>query len=201
MSILKVEPTAINTEAEFVFANISVAGNVTVGSAIISATESGGIYFDTSAGAVEFNSNTFGFLSNIATEGPQGAVGYTGSTGSSGALGYTGSVGPIGYTGSAAPFQLLPWTEVTANTTITSGSQVIVNTSSNITVTLPSGPSFGNQVRIVDGTGLASNHSITVNGNGANIQGSSNSLIIDVDRAAFGLVYYNVTQGWVITEK
>ena len=115
--------------------------------------------------------------------------------------GYTGSVGAIGYTGSAAPVQFLPWTEVTANTTLVVGSQVLVNTSSNITVTLPLNPTFGDQVRIVDGYGFASNHSITVNGNGANIQGVSNTLTIDVDRAAFGLVYYNVAQGWVITEK
>lgn len=115
--------------------------------------------------------------------------------------GYTGSSGAIGYTGSGAPVQFLPWTEVTANTTLVVGSQVLVNTSSNITITLPANPSFGNQVRIVDGYGFASNHSITVNGNGANIQGVSNTLTIDVDRAAFGLVYYNVSQGWVITEK
>ena len=115
--------------------------------------------------------------------------------------GYTGSTGAVGYTGSAAPVQFLPWTEVTANTTLVVGSQVLVNTNSNITLTLPSNPSFGNQVRIVDGYGFASNHSITVNGNGSNIQGVSNTLTIDVDRAAFGLVYYNVSQGWVITEK
>ena len=146
------------------------------------------------------STGTRGYSGSVGYTGSTGA-GYTGSVGNAGPLGYTGSQGPIGYTGSAAPFQLLPWSEVTANTTILVGSQVIVNTSSNITVTLPLSPSFGNQVRIVDGYGFASNHSITVNGNGANIQGSSNSLTIDVDRAAFGLVYYNVEQGWVITEK
>lgn len=134
-------------------------------------------------------------------------VSYTGYTGSAGTNGYTGSTGSpgatgaIGYTGSAAPVSFLPWTEVTANTTILVGSQIIVDTSSNVTITLPANPTLGAQVRIVDGYGFASNHSITVNGNGANIQGVSNSLTIDVDRAAFGLVYFNVSQGWVITEK
>jgi len=111
VSILKVEPSAINTEAEFSFANISVEGNITVGTAVISATETGDIAFTTPAGAIEFNSNTVNFLSNVAVEGPQGTVGYTGSAGANGTIGvdgYTGSAGTngftgsIGYTGSAA---------------------------------------------------------------------------------------------------
>jgi len=101
MAILKVEPSAINTEAEFSFANISVTGNISVGTSVISATEIGDIVFSTPTGPVEFNSNTVNFLSNIAIEGPQGAIGYTGSAGANGSIGYTGSQGVIGYTGSA----------------------------------------------------------------------------------------------------
>ena len=69
-----------------------------------------------------------------------------------------------------------------------------------MTITLPSTPALGDEVRIIDGTGNASVYNITIDRNGNNIMGSSTNLIIDVDRAAIGLVYYNATQGWVLIE-
>ena len=99
MTILKVEPSAINTQAEFSFGNLTVSGNIEVGSTVIATTETGDIAFNTSTGTVEFNSNTVSFLANVAITGPAGAIGYTGSRGD---IGYTGSVG-IGGGDSAVP--------------------------------------------------------------------------------------------------
>jgi hypothetical protein len=93
------------------------------------------------------------------------------------------------------------WVERTSGTPITSGSRNIVDTSSvAITLTLPLNPNFGDEVRIVDGTGNASTNNITINRNTNNIQGQSTDLVIDIDRAGIGLVYYNATNGWILIE-
>jgi len=49
-------------------------------------------------------------------------------------------------------------------------------------------------------TGNAATNNITVARNGHNIQGSSSDLIININRAGIGLVYYNSAQGWVLIE-
>ena len=93
------------------------------------------------------------------------------------------------------------WTEQVTSTTVTSGSRVIVDCSSSaVNITLPATPTFGDEIRIIDGTGNASTNNITLLRNGNNIQGSADNLIIDIDRAAIGLVYYNATQGWILIE-
>ena len=94
------------------------------------------------------------------------------------------------------------WTEVTASgTAVTAGSKSIVDTNSQaMTITLPSTPALGDEVRIIDGTGNASVYNITIDRNGNNIMGASDNLVIDVDRAAIGLVYYNTSNGWILIE-
>ena len=92
------------------------------------------------------------------------------------------------------------YVEVTANATATANTKCIVNTNtSNITVTLPSSPTLGTEVGIIDGTGNASVHAITVGRNGSNIQGAASNMTVTTDRAAFTLVYYNAAQGWILT--
>ena len=105
-------------------------------------------------------------------------------------LGGGGSNGSAGYT----------YVEVTANTSATANTKYIVNTNtSNITVTLPTSPSLGTEVGIIDGTGNASVHAITVGRNGANIQGTASDMTVTTNRSAFTLVYYNASQGWILT--
>ncbi len=92
------------------------------------------------------------------------------------------------------------YVEVTANTTASANTKYIVNTdTSNITVTLPNSPSLGTEVGIIDGTGNASLHAITVGRNGGNIQGTASDMTVTTDRSAFTLVYYNAAQGWILT--
>ena len=79
--------------------------------------------------------------------------------------------------------------------------KLIVDTSSSsITINMPSSPTLGNEVRIIDGTGNAETNNIIVSSSDK-ILGSDSNLIIDVNEAAFGLVYYNATRGWILTEK
>ena len=92
------------------------------------------------------------------------------------------------------------YVEATGNTTAVANTKYIVNTNSaNITITLPSSPTFGTEVGIIDGTGNASVHAITISRNGSNIQGAASSMTVTTDRSAFTLVYYNASQGWVLT--
>ena len=92
------------------------------------------------------------------------------------------------------------YVDVTANTSATANTKYIVNTNtSNITITLPSSPSLGTEVGIIDGTGNASVHAITVGRNGGNIQGTASDMTVTTNRSAFTLVYYNAAQGWILT--
>jgi hypothetical protein len=90
---------------------------------------------------------------------------------------------------------------VSANTTMVAGNVYIVNTSSaNLTMTLPASGNLGDTVGIIDGTGNANTHAITVSRNGGNIMGSANDMVITTPRAGLTMVYYNNSQGWLLTQ-
>ena len=95
------------------------------------------------------------------------------------------------------------WSEVTTTpVTAVANQRLILDTSGGVkVVNLPSTATLGDEIRIIDGTGNASTNNITINRNGHKIEGSDSDLTIDVNRAAFGLVYYNVANGWLFTEK
>ena len=92
---------------------------------------------------------------------------------------------------------------ISANTTLAKSTKYIVNTSSaNLTLTLPSNATstLGDEIGIIDGTGNANTHAITITvSGGGNIMGNSGDLVINTSRAALTLVYYNSTQGWLLT--
>ena len=87
-----------------------------------------------------------------------------------------------------------------SNITLVKGNAYIVDTSSARTLTLPATGTLGDEVKVIDGTGQAGTNNITINRNGHKIQGLTDNLVINVNRAAQGLVYYNATQGWILSE-
>ena len=90
---------------------------------------------------------------------------------------------------------------VSANTTMVAGNVYIVNTSSaNLTMILPATGTLGDSLGVIDGTGNSNVHAITINRNGGNIMGSATDMVITTPRAAFNMVYYNSTQGWLLTQ-
>jgi len=93
------------------------------------------------------------------------------------------------------------WAEKTSAYTAAAGDNLIIDTTSAVTITLPSTANLGDQIRIVDGTGNAATNNITISRNGHKIQGATTDLTVSTDRAAFGLVYYNAAQGWLLTER
>src|SRR6056300_15660 len=85
----------------------------------------------------------------------------------------------------------------TVNFTATAGEGYFVNnTSAAITVTLPSSPSAGDEVSIVDYAGTADTNNITITSSD-NINGAASDVKIDYERGGVSIVYVDATQGWI----
>src|SRR5210317_721725 len=85
----------------------------------------------------------------------------------------------------------------TANFGATAGEGYFVNTTSAaITVTLPSSPSAGDEVSIVDYAGTADTNNITITSSD-NINGAASDVKIDYERGGVSIVYVDATQGWI----
>ena len=94
------------------------------------------------------------------------------------------------------------WTERNSTgVTLEAGTKNIVDTSvGSLTLELPTDANMGDEIRIIDGVGNASTNNIIIGRNAHKIQGDASNLVIDVDRAAIGLVYYNQVNGWILIE-
>jgi hypothetical protein len=82
--------------------------------------------------------------------------------------------------------------------TAAAGEGVLCDTATTaaFTVTLPTSPTLGDEVSIVDAVGNAGTDNITVGRAGENIQGAAADLTISTDNAAIKLVYSDSTNGW-----
>lgn len=69
-----------------------------------------------------------------------------------------------------------------------------------VDVTLPSG-TIGDTIRFLDVAGTFDTNDLTILYGSSKIQGASANLDVGTERAGFGLVYYDATQGWLLTEK
>lgn len=93
------------------------------------------------------------------------------------------------------------WRVGTGTVSASAGEKIFIDTSGSArAVNLPSTVSQGDEIRIIDVTGNAGTNNITVGRNGHNIQGAASDLTININRTALGLVYYDVAQGWLLTE-
>ena len=90
---------------------------------------------------------------------------------------------------------------VSSNIDLVASGAYLVDCSSARTLTLPSSATMGDEIRIIDATGQSGTNNITVSRNSHKIQGAASDLTISTNRAAFGLVYFNVAQGWLLTER
>lgn len=85
----------------------------------------------------------------------------------------------------------------TANFTAVAGEGYFVDTTSAaITVTLPSSPSAGDEVTIVDYAGTADTNNITITSSD-NINGATDDVKINYERGGASIVYVDATQGWI----
>ena len=90
----------------------------------------------------------------------------------------------------------------TTAATMSAGYGYFVNTTSGaITMTLPSSPSLGDEVSIIDYAGTFDSNNLTVGRNSQPIMGTAADLTVSTERAAFTLVYVDSTQGWLLRDK
>ena len=82
--------------------------------------------------------------------------------------------------------------------TAAAGEGVFVNTTSSaFAITLPSSPSLGDEVSIVDYAGTFDSNACTIARNSQPIMGVAEDLVVSTERASFTLVYVDGTQGWL----
>ena len=87
-------------------------------------------------------------------------------------------------------------------TSASAGEGYFINTTSAAhTITLPSSPSIGDEISVIDYAGTFDTNNLTVGRNSENIQGSAADLTVATERAGFTLVYVDGTQGWLLKDK
>ncbi len=85
------------------------------------------------------------------------------------------------------------------NTTIDSFTTVFADMSGGTwTLTLPSSPTQGDKVRIIDYKKAADANTLTVNRNGSNIMGDASDLTVETEGASFELIYTDASNGWIV---
>lgn len=70
-----------------------------------------------------------------------------------------------------------------------------------VTVTLPASPNQGDEIRVIDVAGTFDTTNLTIARNGKPIQGDAADMTVSTERAAFSLVYYNSTNGWLFKDR
>ena len=116
-----------------------------------------------------------------------------------------GNIDIAGVTGYFTPTGGRKWVAVTTNTTLVSNTNYYVTsvTGSQVTLTLPSSPATGDQIRVLDVTDILTyNKSILISAPGSTpIQGdSAGDLLIQTPGAGLGLLYINALYGWRLIE-
>ncbi len=118
-----------------------------------------------------------------------------------GNLAVTGSVtaSSLALSGNITANNYKNWSVKTSNYTASAGDRIIADTtSSQFDITLPSSPSIGDTISIIDGGVGFSTNSITIvrDDISRKINGSAADLTVSTDFAAFTLVYTGTTRGW-----
>ena len=152
-------------------------------------TNSGGIGIDAGANEISLYSGS----AERFKVGNSGQLGIGGATyGSSGQVLTSGGASAAPTWADAAGGGATP-TVKTANYTAASGDMVVVN-GTGLTITLPSGPSAGDFVKIR----ILGDRYCTVARNSQNINGSAEDLYVDVFDGCTTLTYADSTRGWLV---
>ena len=94
------------------------------------------------------------------------------------------------------------WESKSSAFTAEAGKSYFVDTSGGaVTATLPASASISDSIRFLDVAGTFDTNNLTVGRNSHKIQGDASDLTVSTERAGFGLIYYNATQGWLLRDK
>jgi len=159
-------------------------------------------------------SGTSGSIGSQGLSGTSGASGTGGAAGDSGVSGfsaYSGKSGASGVSGVGVSGQSgasgfsgpvgggVTWLEKSSAYTANTLEGIIADTSSaGWTLQLPSAPSVGNSVSIIDAQGTFATNPLTVDTQGENIQEVAGPLICDINNLNIELVYTGPTDGWKV---
>jgi len=88
--------------------------------------------------------------------------------------------------------------ETSSFTAVTSKGYFVNTTSGDITVTLPTSPTVGNSVGVMDYAGTTSTNKIILTSSN-NIQSSSDNKAIRYNRGVIRITYSGATQGWIVS--
>jgi hypothetical protein len=93
------------------------------------------------------------------------------------------------------------WSIISSNTVLAANTNYFVDISLQpITVTLPSSPTTGQTIRLIDMAGLAEANNITVTSVADKILRVNDNLVVSSNSAAFTLIYSNTDYGWLLGE-
>ena len=116
--------------------------------------------------------------------------------------GVSASLGASVTIAAGTDWQAVVVADVSTVTSATAGEGYFINTTSAAhTITLPSSPSIGDEISVIDYAGTFDTNNLTVGRNSENIQGSAADLTVSTERAGFTLVYTDGTQGWLLKDK
>ena len=88
------------------------------------------------------------------------------------------------------------------SSTAVAGEGYFINTTSDVhTLNLPTSPTIGDEVNVIDYAGTFDTNNLTVGRGGEKIAGASADLTVATERAGFCLVYTDGTQGWLLKDK
>ena len=92
------------------------------------------------------------------------------------------------------------WAIKTSAYTAVAGDRLLADTATTaaFTVTLPSSPSVGDEIHILDGAANFDSANLTIARNGKKIQGATADLTITTENTGIGLVFMSDTYGWRI---
>jgi hypothetical protein len=93
------------------------------------------------------------------------------------------------------------WVSKDANYTAVASDGILADmTLGSWTLKMPSTPSLGDTVGVVDALSIFNVTNLVINGNGRQIMGSPTDLTCNVQSAAFDLVYTGTSNGWMVKQ-
>lgn len=92
-----------------------------------------------------------------------------------------------------------PWSVQSGNFNATAGGRYWVDTNSTpVTMTLPSTPTLGDTVQVIDYSGTFNARNLTVGNNSNKIMRITDTMTVSTNGAAFTLVWSGATNGWLM---
>jgi len=94
------------------------------------------------------------------------------------------------------------WLVKDANYTASSGDKILADTNNigAFTITLPSSPTPGMEVSVVDAANTWGTANLTINSGAENIAGGASPFVFNVTAEVWGrFVYFNLARGWVLS--